>query len=166
MCTNNEFERVRTLGFPIEYDNEDKNHKKEVMNDVGDGDDYHANLKNDFVLNPIYVIKEWEKKEEDRRVSLVILMPSGICERSGDYEAQVAGSVEASVVWPRCMRDMLYLHQMLVDHEPSFAEDVRIAGFRSFLRCFRSTSTEEIVSSCRIKLLFPAKSEISFVKRN
>eukprot|EP00171_Calliarthron_tuberculosum_P003925 IDg3925t1 len=127
------------------------------------------NLDSEFVFKPLFCMGEYETKTEDMRISVAILMPSGICERKADHDVKVTDNglaLEVSVVWPPCMSDMLYLHKKWIDNDPAFVDNVRLAGFRSFFRRLRTSSADTLVSSYKIKLPFAVKTEITIVKKN
>ena len=74
-------------------------------------------------FRPIYVIGEWEDENEDKRISLAVLMPSGLCTRKKDHDVRVISgsrSIEISVVWPQAMTDMVYLHKSWLNADNTF----------------------------------------------
>ena len=113
---------------------------------------------------------EWKDENEDKRISLAVLMPSGLCTRKKDHDVrEISGgrSIEISVVWPQAMTDMFYLHKSWLNADNIFlCNHPRLISFLSFLRRLRSTNEQQIVSTFRMKLPFKVKSELSVIKHN
>eukprot|EP00171_Calliarthron_tuberculosum_P005918 IDg5918t1 len=119
---------------------------------------------------PIYIMGEWESDEEDKRVSIAILMPTGLCNRSKDHDVRVVNdgrSLELTVVWPRAMTDMAYLHKFWLRKDAGFLHNhPRLISFRAFLRRLRTTSEQPIISTFQLELPFKVKTELTLLKRN
>eukprot|EP00171_Calliarthron_tuberculosum_P016567 IDg16567t1 len=118
----------------------------------------------------IYVMGFWESDEEDKRVSIAILMPSGLCARQKDYDVRVVAdgrTLEVSFAWSREMTDTVYLHKYWLTKEPGFLPNhPRLIAFCAFLRRLRSNNQQEIHSTFRLKLPFKVKSELTITRRN
>ena len=128
-----------------------------------DTDDMH-------IFKPPYVMGVWENDDEDKRVSVAILIPSGSLTRNKDHFVRVIDdgeTLEIGVIWPRALTDVFYLHRSWTHGEEKMAErDPRIISFRSFLRRLRNHTDEAITSTARISLPFKVKCDISVMRRN
>ena len=107
--------------------------------DIGHGQEYLGSVEEDIVLdscellsvttkdflihNPIFIIPFWRHpRTRDRRVALVILLPSGILESEYGVSSVLEG--EASVVMTFRWPNMLLKPLMLVDSILSFCLDI------------------------------------------
>ena len=69
---------------------------------------------------PIFIIGVWEDEREEQRVSVAIHLPSGLLERPQNCEVRVSDNglaLQLTVMWPKCMTDMLYLHKNWLDED-------------------------------------------------
>eukprot|EP00171_Calliarthron_tuberculosum_P004052 IDg4052t1 len=87
-----------------------------------------------------------------------------------DHDIRVVAdgsALEVTVVWPKAMTDVVYLHKFWLAKEPGFLPNhPRLISFRAFLRRFRNNNRQEIHSTFRLKLPFKVKTELTVTKRN
>lgn len=117
-------------------------------------------------FKPIHVIGVRENSSEGKWVSGAVLLPCSTCMRKKDHSVSVVSNgkySEVSVVWPRAMCDLEYLHKHWLDNEPAF---LRLISFRMFLRKLRKKKDRPIVYKCRIKLPFRVKEELYITRKN
>ena len=101
------------------------------------------------LFKPIYIVGEWEDEREERRVTVAILMPSGSFETPRDHGLNVTDDglcLELTVVWPRCMTDLFFLHKSEIDTDSKkFEQHPRVLSFRPFLRRLRSKADKKLL---------------------
>ena len=120
-------------------------------------------------FKPIYIIGEWEDEREERRVTVAILMPSGSFETPRDHDFKVSDdgmSLDLTVVWPRSMTDMFFLHKSEIDQDcKTYEHHPRLLSFRPYLRRLRSKADQKINSTCAIPLPTQVKPDIALARR-
>ena len=70
------------------------------------------------LFEPIYIFDGWEDKREERRITVAILLQRGSFETLQNNVFNVKDDglcLELTVVWPRRMIDLLFLHQSEID---------------------------------------------------
>lgn len=85
-------------------------------------------------------------------------MPSGTAKTTSDHRIEIVDDGHALnlfVDWPRSMTDL----------DSRIEEAARSQGFRAFLRSLRANTAENIVSSRKIPLPSPVKSESAIDKK-
>ena len=118
----------------------------------------HGSTTNSF--KPLYLISEWnEPRTTNRRISVAILLPSGIS--CGDFSISVhegGHALNLRVCWPTALFDMGTLHKKwLLKRKNNIrieAYHPKIAGFESSLKLGRKQASDIIESSSRIPLPF------------
>eukprot|EP00171_Calliarthron_tuberculosum_P013856 IDg13856t1 len=124
-----------------------------------------------LTFKPIYTMGIWESRSEDRRVSIAIHLPSGMCTSSKDHSVRVSDDgmfLEISAVWPEVLTDTELLHKTWIEDGNStvHVDSPRVISFRAMLRKLRKSSSQDVVSHCKIALPFKVKSELRVTKRN
>ena len=93
-------------------------------------------------FKPIHIIGEWENERWKKRITVAILMPSGIGTVTNDQDVRVVqggNQLEFSVKWPRSMTDPDYLHQIWTKNEDAriqLSGSTRASSFRPIIVCF------------------------------
>lgn len=133
-----------------------------------ESEDEEDKIERDALLfRPVIVKGTWEGENEEHRLSLALLMPSGTCRSSEDHTIAVTGNgrvLEVKIRWPGAMRDILYLHKSWLKDKQKFPPThPRLYGFRQFPRRFSSSSDDPIWSTCRVKLPLKVKDASSVV---
>ncbi len=152
-----------------------------ICNEIGElsGGVDTLNLKNVYeekegvqeinLFKPIYIIGEWEDEREERRVTVAILMPSGSFETPRDHDLKVTDDglcLELTVVWPRCMTDLFFLHKSEIDTDSKkYMQHPRVLSFRPFLRRLRSKADQKITSTCSIPLPIQVNTDFALVRK-
>ena len=142
----------------------------EILMELSSGGDDCCPIDGDFVFKPIYILGSWENEDEEMRVSVAILMPSGTMEKAGDHDLKVIDngfSLEVSVAWPRAMTDISYLHKTWIDSDGSgsLKTHPRVLSFRPFLRRLRRNGSEKIMSSYKTSLPCQVKTDLSMTRK-
>lgn len=121
--------------------------------------------------NPIYLIGEWMNDESETRISVAILLPSGIGKKTDDYSVSISQdgrSLNLSVKWPVAMSSPNVMHRFWTDgnnDQKNRAEGaVRAAAFRRPLCLLRKNTSRPIMSTCTIELPCVVKSESKIVE--
>lgn len=163
--------RVFTQAAPSNQAKSEDENMSEAESDADAVKETPVNLDGDFSFKPLFICGMWENAEEEKRVSVAILLPSGVGDARGDHDLRVVGDgmfLEISVVWPLAMVDLQLLHQFWLAREKDcfLPNHPRLLSFRPFLRNLRPTSDTPIISSYKIRLPIQVKNELAILKRN
>lgn len=142
--------------------------------DVHDDNDGAAEEDNvidsSYVFKPLFTMGVWEDiGSEDKRISIAILLPSGIGERKKDHDIRVSDDglfLQISVVWPPALTDVEMLHRKWSADDQGLGQlALRTQAFKRFLKTLRTTKNDAIQSSYNISLPFVVKSDIADVRK-
>lgn len=99
------------------------------------------------------------KRIVDSRISIEILIPSGICANNRCHRIQFHDDVmklELVIVWLKVITNANILEKSCIEARYNFYENrPRVISFHSFLRHLPRNIEEKIVSRCRFLSTFP-----------
>ena len=113
-----------------------------------------------LTFHPIYTVSVWkDPTSKDQRVSMAILLPTGIGENPGDLKLFVEDDeiFKITIRWPSAMVSVPQLMQRWLSsqEEPEMKDyHPQVQGFYSFLENFQSKEGDPIYSTARIGLPF------------
>ncbi len=119
---------------------------------------------------PLFIMGTWETQSWEKRVSVAVLMPSGIVETTDDHTLRVSDDgnyLELSVKWSQSMTDPDVLHRLWTGsrmHSICVEGSARATAFRPMLRSLRNNSSQPISSTCKIKLRIPVKTNVNLLR--
>ncbi len=123
-------------------------------------------LSHSLTFKPLYIMSKWKDiLAKDARVSVAILLPTGIGEHVGDIKVQVDDEeyLAVGVAWPSSLTEPKILtKKWLVGDEVEMIEGyhLMVENFYKFLSKFQRCKNEQVMSWCRIPLPFPVKPDI------
>jgi len=141
------------------------------IGDVGDDDDGEVELvgsgeidsfSNPLISKPLYIVGKWKHpRTRDGRVSVLIVLPTGVLDRDDGVAAEVLDdTVTVTFTWPRVLVDANKLMGAIL----SFCKDMDIGqgtllaqGLMDYTEPLQSREDDDIKSTCRIKLPFNVK---------
>ena len=113
---------------------------------------------NSLIFNPIYTLSVWkDPSSKDQRISIAILLPTGIGESPGDPKLSVESEkiLKISVMWPSAMSSVPQLmRRWLTGQDGPEMKDyhLHVQGFYSFMEKFQSKEGDPIYSTAKIGL--------------
>jgi len=121
-----------------------------------------------FVVNtphckPLYILSTWrDPRTRDGRISIVLVLPSGVLQMEGGVVAEVVSErkVKVTITWPTPATDVQKIVSgiLAVDSNLDLSHGTLMAqGFHDFLSQYRAKEADPIVSTCLIELPFPVK---------
>jgi hypothetical protein len=112
---------------------------------------------------PLYEISEYQDEELHDMCTVVVDLPSGSGQK-GYFKAAVCSDtnkqLEVSVRWGKLMLDPEKMHKRQKTESNSNLVDRKIMGFKKYHSTLRKSPTDEVWSTTRIELPFPAENRI------
>ena len=119
-------------------------------------------------FTPICAMSIWQNNECQKIVSVPILLPSGVSEKSQSKVSmsEDGNQLEVEIVWPLMLSNVNFLHEfwnisgiVIPDSHP------KIVGFHSFFQDMRKKDSDPIFSVGKINLPFTVNKSITTIKR-
>eukprot|EP00171_Calliarthron_tuberculosum_P003541 IDg3541t1 len=122
-------------------------------------------LMSPLQFKPLYMLGSWkDPRTKDDKISIAVLLPSGISEHPGDIVATVVDDwfMQLSVTWPTSFMSTVQLMHIwlqgdgvekIEDYHPHFQ------SFSAFRERFQTSEEDKIHSVARIPLPFAVKSD-------
>ena len=123
-------------------------------------------ISDPLVAKPLYIVGKWKHpRTRDGRVSVLLLLPTGVLDRPDGVTAEVKDDVATvTFTWPKVLVDA----NKLMDAVLSFCTDMDVGqgtllaqGLMDFTEPLQSREGDDIKSTCRIKLPFVVKQDFS-----
>ncbi len=103
--------------------------------DGGDVEEEEDKEEDPFSFKPIFSMGQWEDiVNEDKRVSIAILLPSGVGGEEKNHDLRVSedgNHLIVSVLWPQALVDVEMLHKSWLDGTPTGELSLRIQSFKN-----------------------------------
>lgn len=120
------------------------------------------------VFTPIHAMSVWQNNECQKIVSIPILLPSGVSEKSQSKVSvsEDGNQLEVEIVWPLMLSNVSFLHEFW-NHVTETIPDShpKIVGFHSFFQDMRKKDSDPIFSIGKIELPFSVNKSITSIKR-
>lgn len=114
-------------------------------------------------FKPFFVLSEWKhQRTKDNRVSVAILLPTGVGEQEGDVRVSVEDGLflRVDVVWPPALTNVPMLMEMWLqgDGVPKIEDyHPQVQGFYDYLQQFQANQRDKVESFARLPLPFVVK---------